>query len=59
MTYQKNYSVEKKKSEEWVVGNHRTGVGIGNRVLLERRVHAEGRGLGGKIILETVFGVSV
>lgn len=58
MTYQKKYSVGK-KSEEWVVGNHRTGVGISNCVLLERRVHAEGRGLGGKIILETVFGVSV
>ena len=43
MTYQKKYSVGK-KSEEWVVGNHRTGVRISNCVLLERRVHAEGRG---------------
>lgn len=47
---------EKKGTE---LGNHRTGVRIGNRVLLERRVHAEARGCSGKVILGIVLGVRV
>lgn len=47
---------EKKGTES---GNHRTGVRIGNCVLLERRVHAEARGCSGKVILGIVLGVRV